>query len=151
MKNERGNSRIAPWVFITLYVCAGVIWLGAQAWVLDYFDVSTHQQSVRWQISLFIAWLLISSAVAARLIARKHRADQVRQETAQELELVVRYAPAGMARVHVGGAEISWANAKLAGWVAAWNPCAARTSERWCPLTTPQKWLCRSSACLTAV
>ena len=117
MKNERGNSRIAPWVFITLYVCAGVIWLGAQAWVLDYFDVSTHQQSVRWQISLFIAWLLISSAVAARLIARKHRADQVRQETAQELELVVRYAPAGMARVHVGGAEISWANAKLAGWL----------------------------------
>jgi diguanylate cyclase (GGDEF)-like protein/PAS domain S-box-containing protein len=94
-----------------------MMWLGAQAWVLNYFDVSTHRQSIRWQIGLFVAWLLVSSAVAVWLIARKSRADQVRQETAQELELVVRHAPAGMARVHVGGAEIVWANAKLAGWL----------------------------------
>lgn len=117
MKSVGGHSRVTPWVLVTLYVCAGVLWLGAQAWVLNYFDVSTHRQSIRWQIGLFIAWLLVSSAVAVWLITRKSRADQVRQETAQELELVVRHAPAGMARVHVGGAEIVWANAKLAGWL----------------------------------
>lgn len=117
MKSVGGHSRVTPWVLVTLYVCAGVLWLGAQAWVLNYFDVSTHRQSIRWQIGLFVAWLLVSSAVAVWLITRKSRADQVRQETAQELELVVRHAPAGMARVHVGGAEIVWANAKLAGWL----------------------------------
>ncbi|MDR2298211.1 MAG: EAL domain-containing protein [Comamonas sp.] len=117
MKSVGGHSRVTPWVLVTLYVCAGMMWLGAQAWVLNYFDVSTHRQSIRWQIGLFVAWLLVSSAVAVWLIARKSRADQVRQETAQELELVVRHAPAGMARVHVGGAEIVWANAKLAGWL----------------------------------
>ena len=117
MKSVGGHSCVTPWVLVTLYVCAGVLWLGAQAWVLNYFDVSTHRQSIRWQIGLFVAWLLVSSAVAVWLITRKSRADQVRQETAQELELVVRHAPAGMARVHVGGAEIVWANAKLAGWL----------------------------------
>ena len=117
MKSEGGHSRVTPWVLVTLYMCAGMMWLGAQAWVLNYFEVSTNQQSVRWQIGLFIVWLLVSSAVAVWLILRKRRADLVRQETAQELELVVRHAPAGMARVHLGGAEIAWANAKLAGWL----------------------------------
>lgn len=117
MKSEGGHSRVTPRVLVTLYVCAGMIWLAAQAWVLDYFDVSAHQLGVRWQIGLFLAWLLVTALVAGWLLKRKQRADQVRRETAQELELVVRHAPAGMARVHVGGGEIAWANAKLAGWL----------------------------------
>ena len=117
MKSEGGHSRVTPWVLGTLYVGAGMMWLAAQAWVLDYFDVSAHQQGLRWQIGLFLAWLLVTAMVASWLLQRKQRADHVRRETAQELELVVRHAPAGMARVHVGGGEIVWANAKLAGWL----------------------------------
>ena len=117
MKSEGGHSRVTPWVLGTLYVGAGMMWLAAQAWVLDYFDVSAHQQGLRWQIGLFLAWLLVTAMVAGWLLQRKQRADHVRRETAQELELVVRHAPAGMARVHVGGGEIVWANAKLAGWL----------------------------------
>ena len=117
MKSERGHSRLTPWVLVTLYVCAGMMWLGAQASVLDYFQVSLNQRSLRWQIALFIVWLLVTALVALWFMQRKQRADQRGRETAQELELVVRHAPAGMARVHVGGAEIVWANAKLASWL----------------------------------
>lgn len=117
MKSEGGHSRLTPWVIVTLYVCAGMMWLGAQASVLGYFAVSLNRQSLRWQIGLFIVWLLATALIALWFMRRKQRADQRNRETAQELELIVRHAPAGMARVHVGGAEIVWANAKLAGWL----------------------------------
>jgi membrane protein implicated in regulation of membrane protease activity len=117
MKSEEGHSALTPWVIVTLYLCVGMLWLGAQAGVLGYFDVSLNRQSLRWQIGLFIVWLLATALVALWFMQRKARADQRGRETAQELELVVRHAPAGMARVHVGGAEIVWANAKLAGWL----------------------------------
>ncbi|MEG0936887.1 MAG: EAL domain-containing protein [Comamonas sp.] len=117
MKSEGGHSRLTPWVIVTLYVCAGMMWLGAQASVLDYFAVSLNRQSLRWQIGLFIVWLLVTALVALWFMQRKRQADQRSRETAQELELIVRYAPAGMARVHLGGGKIAWANAKLAGWL----------------------------------
>ncbi|MDH1333058.1 EAL domain-containing protein [Comamonas thiooxydans] len=117
MKSEEGHSALTPRVIVTLYLCVGMLWLGAQAGVLGYFDVSLNRQSLRWQIGLFIVWLLATALIALWFMQRKARADQRGRETAQELELVVRHAPAGMARVHVGGAEIVWANAKLAGWL----------------------------------
>ena len=117
MKSEGGHSRVTPRVLVTLYVCAGVLWLGAQIWVLDHFEGSARQEGELWQIGLFLAWLLGTAVVAGWLSQRKQRADQMQRETGQELALVVRHAPAGMARVHVGGAEIVWANAKLAGWL----------------------------------
>ncbi|MEQ6434750.1 EAL domain-containing protein [Comamonas sp. w2-DMI] len=117
MKSEGGHSHIRPWMLVALYVCAGMTWLGAQAWVLAYFGVSAHQRSARWQIALFAAWLLITALIGAWLLVRKRSAEGVRQETAQELALVARHAPAGIARVRFDGAEIVWANARLAGWL----------------------------------
>ncbi len=56
MKSEEGHSPLTPWVIVTLYLCVGMLWLGAQAGVLGYFDVSLNRQSLRWQIGLFIVW-----------------------------------------------------------------------------------------------
>ena len=58
MKSEEGHSALTSWVIVTLYLCVGMLWLGAQAGVLGYFDVSLNRQSLRWQIGLFIVWLL---------------------------------------------------------------------------------------------
>jgi membrane protein implicated in regulation of membrane protease activity len=133
MKSEEGHSALTPWVIVTLYLCVGMLWLGAQAGVLGYFDVSLNRQSLRWQIGLFIVWLLATALVALWFMQRKARADQRGRETAQELELVVRHAPAGMARVHVGGARLSGPMPSWrVGWAAAWNRCAARIFAFWC-------------------
>ena len=117
MKSEGVHSRIRPGVLVAFYVCAGVGWLWAQAWVHAYFGVSANQRSARWQIALFAAWLLITALIGAWLLVRKRNAEGVGQETAQELALVARHAPAGIARVRLDGAEIVWANARLAGWL----------------------------------
>lgn len=117
MKSDGGHSRLTPWVIVTLYVCAGMMWLGAQASVLDYFGVSLNRQSLPWQLGLFLVWLLVTALLAFCLMRNKQKSDQRSRETAQELDLIVRYAPAGMARVHAGNAEIIWANPKLAGWL----------------------------------
>ena len=117
MKSEGGHSRLTPGVIVTLYVGLGVMWLAAQAAVLAYFGVSPNLQSLPWQIALFAVWLLGTALAVLWFIRRQQQADLQRQEVAQELDLVVRHAPAGMARVHVGGAQIVWANAKLAGWL----------------------------------
>lgn len=117
MKSEGAQTHAAPWALIALYLCAGIAWLGTQAWVLAYFEVETHRQSVRWQVGLFLVWLAVTALIGAGFLVRQRRADRVRRETAQELELVVRYAPAGIARVHLGGAQIVWANDRLAGWL----------------------------------
>ena len=116
MKSEGGRSRVTSGSLMALYVCAGLLWLWAQEWLLAYFEVA-GPQSTRWQISCFVVWLLATALAGGWLHRRKRGAERQRKETAQELELVVRHAPAGMARVHVGGAEIVWANAKLAGWL----------------------------------
>ena len=76
MKSEEGHSALTPRVIVALYLCAGMLWLGAQAGVLNYFDVSLNRQSLRWQIGLFIVWLLATALVALWFMQRRARADQ---------------------------------------------------------------------------
>lgn len=117
MKSKEQHRHIRLWGLFALYVCAGLAWLWAQAWVLDYFEVAFDARSVKWQIALFVCWLLSTAVVGAWLLLRMQRAERKRSETTQELQLVVRHAPAGMARVLVGNAEIIWGNDTLARWL----------------------------------
>jgi hypothetical protein len=100
--------------------------------VLGYFDVSLNRQSLRWQIGLFIVWLL-ATALVALCSCSARRAPTSVAGTAQELELVVRHAPAGMAACmwavqRLSGPMPSW----RVGWAAASSRCAVGIFVFWC-------------------
>ncbi|MEG0445512.1 MAG: EAL domain-containing protein [Comamonas sp.] len=117
MESKERYRRVSLWGLFVLYMCAGLLWLWAQASVLDYFDAPVNSRSLKWQIALFLSWLLSTAVVGVWLLQRMRRAEHRRNETAQELALIVRHAPAGMTRVQVENAEIIWANDKLASWL----------------------------------
>ncbi len=62
-------------------------------------------------------YVLLTAALAWWLLLRAQRAEVKHWTLAQELALVARYAPAGMARVDLETMRITWANERLCQWL----------------------------------
>ena len=133
MKSEEGHSALTPWVIVTLYLCVGMLWLGAQAGVLGYFDVSLNRQSLRWQIGLFIVWLLATALIALWFMQRKARADQRAGRRRRSWSWwCATHRPVWLACMwavqRLSGPMPSW----RVGWAAASSRCAVRIFVFWC-------------------
>ncbi|WP_280191501.1 putative bifunctional diguanylate cyclase/phosphodiesterase [Delftia sp. PS-11] len=121
MQDQGTRPRISLRGAIALYICTGLLGLCAVRWLLDWLQLSPGQS---WGFGLLAMalWLLATALAATALaatgpLARMRRADGVHTQSVQELALLARHAPAGMAQVLLGGARIGWANERLAGWL----------------------------------
>ena len=112
MTNPDKTKRLAPWQGMLLYLVIGVGWvfvgdaLLAHA-VTDTALLTTIQTWKGW------AFVLLTSVLAWWLLRRVGRSEKLRYAVARELSQVVRYAPAGVARLALDG-KILWANDRMA-------------------------------------
>ncbi|AOG24681.1 putative bifunctional diguanylate cyclase/phosphodiesterase [Acidovorax sp. RAC01] len=111
MANPGAAPLIAPWRGMLLYLAVGVAWVFAGDVLLAHFvtDPATLTRLQTWKGWGYVA---LTSLLAGWVLRRARRADQGRRATAQELSLIVRHAPAGVARVAPDG-RLLWANARL--------------------------------------
>lgn len=111
MTNPDKTKRLAPWQGMLLYLVIGVGWvfvgdaLLAHA-VTDTALLTTIQTWKGW------AFVLLTSVLAWWLLRRVGRSEKLRYAVARELSQVVRYAPAGVARLALDG-KILWANDRM--------------------------------------
>ena len=111
MTNPGKAQRLAPWQGMLLYLVIGVCWvfigdaLLARA-VSDPALLTTIQTWKGW------AFVLLTSVLAWWLLRRVGRSEKLRYAVARELSQVVRYAPAGVARLALDG-QILWANDRM--------------------------------------
>jgi diguanylate cyclase (GGDEF)-like protein/PAS domain S-box-containing protein len=91
---------------MALYAGVALPWLGATLWLPE-----------RLQLPSLTLWILVSGLLLARSVRNLHQDESVRSHSVRGMELLLQHAPAGMARVHLGGARIGWANDRLAQWL----------------------------------
>jgi len=111
MTNPGDASRMAPWRGMLLYLVLGVAWVYLGDWLLARW-VSDPVVLTQMQTWKGWAYVLLTSAVAWCLLRDLRRTEKVRLTMAKELAQIVRYAPAGFARVAPDG-TILWANERL--------------------------------------
>ena len=111
MTNPGDASRMAPWRGMLLYLVLGVAWVYLGDWLLARW-VSDPVVLTQMQTWKGWAYVLLTSAVAWCLLRDLRRTEKVRLTMAKELAQIVRYAPAGFARVAPDG-SILWANERL--------------------------------------
>jgi len=111
MANPGAAPLIAPWRGMLLYLAVGVAWVFAGDVLLAHF-VTDPAMLTRLQTWKGWGYVALTSLLAGWVLRRARRADQGRRATAQELSLIVRHAPAGVARVAPDG-RLLWANARL--------------------------------------
>lgn len=116
MQEQGTDPRIAPWGVLALYMGAAGLWLWVGGWwLMAQWPALAHAGLLPWLP--VAALVLCSGLLAAWLWARLRRLAHARAQAQRELLLLVRHAPAGMARVQVGGTRIVWANDQLAHWL----------------------------------
>ncbi|MDH4448507.1 MAG: EAL domain-containing protein [Acidovorax sp.] len=111
MTNPGAAPLIAPWRGMLLYLAVGVAWVFAGDVLLAHFvkDPDTLTRLQTWKGWGYVA---LTSLLAGWVLRRARQAEQVRRATAQELSLIVRHVPAGVARVAPDG-RMLWANPRL--------------------------------------
>ena len=98
-----------------LYLAGGCLWPLGDA--LLALLVSDPLWLARLQTLKGWLHVLLTAALAWWLLLRAQRAEAKHWTLAQELALVARYAPAGMARVDLETMRITWANERLCQWL----------------------------------
>lgn len=111
MEYERLEPRLSPYRVVSLYMLLSMAWivlgdLALARWVRDPVEIA------QWKSYGGYALVLVSGLFGVWLLQRIQRDDAVRASALEDRELILRYAPAGIARVRVGG-QIEWANSQL--------------------------------------
>ncbi|MFN7155248.1 MAG: putative bifunctional diguanylate cyclase/phosphodiesterase [Acidovorax sp.] len=111
MTNPGKAQRMAPWQGMLLYLVIGVSWVFVGDALLEHW-VSDPHVLTRMQTWKGWGFVLVTSALAWWLLRRVVRSEKLRYALACELSKVVRYAPAGVARLALDG-KILWVNDRM--------------------------------------
>ena len=127
-----------PWRGMLLYLVTGVVWVFAGDALLAHW-VSDPALLTRLQTWKGWSYVLLTSALAWWLLRRIRSAEKVRLAMVQELSQIVRHAPAGVARMEIGG-RFLWANARLCALLGVSFEQVTRLNFRDVLVTPNREW-----------
>ena len=127
-----------PWRGMLLYLVTGVVWVFAGDALLAHW-VSDPALLTRLQTWKGWSYVLLTSALAWWLLRRIRSAEKVRLAMVQELSQIVRHAPAGVARMEIGG-RFLWANARLCALLGVSFEHVTRLNFRDVLVTPNREW-----------
>ncbi|HRL53174.1 MAG TPA: EAL domain-containing protein, partial [Acidovorax temperans] len=127
-----------PWRGMLLYLVTGVVWVFAGDALLAHW-VSDPALLTRLQTWKGWSYVLLTSALAWWLLRRIRSAEKLRLAMVQELSQIVRHAPAGVARMEIGG-RFLWANARLCALLGVSFEHVTRLNFRDVLVTPNREW-----------
>ena len=127
-----------PWRGMLLYLVTGVVWVFAGDALLAHW-VSDPALLTRLQTWKGWSYVLLTSALAWWLLRRIRSAEKLRLAMVQELSQIVRHAPAGVARMEIGG-RFLWANARLCALLGVSFEQVTRLNFRDVLVTPNREW-----------
>ena len=127
-----------PWRGMLLYLVTGVVWVFAGDALLAHW-VSDPALLTRLQTWKGWSYVLLTSALAWWLLRRIRSAEKLRLAMVQELSQIVRHAPAGVARMEIGG-RFLWANGRLCALLGVSFEQVTRLNFRDVLVTPNREW-----------
>ncbi|MDD2711888.1 MAG: EAL domain-containing protein [Simplicispira sp.] len=104
-------ARLQPWHALVVYLSVGIFWVVVgETWLADVAIDKEHLQ--RYQTWKGWLYVLSTGGLGWWLLRRAQKAERIRQSVEKKTALVLRNAPAGIARIAIEG-QFLWANEQM--------------------------------------